>query len=211
MTRTTCMRGLAVLISVGWAWVGTARAAEEVGKAAQWRVPRRRTIPWRHFGAVPAGQESPAGEANGHRVREGPAGRREGDHPHAPRRERPGRVRRRTAVAPDHPALSRAACRLDASPANRAAHMGRPSQVMEKFVDVLAEQDLKAKNVAIFGTYAGNERLIDRAVKKLEKIAAKKLPKLTLILWPGLSVRVHRMPGPIFEGELPKCVDSARK
>ncbi len=90
-------------------------------------------------------------------------------------------------------------------------HMGRPSQVMKKFVDVLAEQDLKAKNVAIFGTYAGNERLVDRAVKKLEKMAAKKLPKLTLILSPGLSVRVHGIPGPIFEGELPKCVEFGKK
>ncbi len=27
-------------------------------------------------------------------------------------------------------------------------HMGSPSQVMKKFVDMLAEQDLKAKNVA---------------------------------------------------------------
>ncbi len=37
-------------------------------------------------------------------------------------------------------------------------HMGRPSRTMKKFVDRLAELDLKAKNVAVFGTYAGRVR-----------------------------------------------------
>src|SRR5208337_547238 len=50
-------------------------------------------------------------------------------------------------------------------------HMGRPSQAMNKFVNRLAELDLKAKNVAIFGTYAGKVRDPDRAVKKLEIMA----------------------------------------
>ena len=36
-------------------------------------------------------------------------------------------------------------------------HMGRPSQTMKKFVNRLAELDLKAKNVAVFGTYSGKE------------------------------------------------------
>jgi len=88
-------------------------------------------------------------------------------------------------------------------------HMGRPSQTIKKFVNRLAELDLKAKNVAVFDTYAGKERDPDRAVKKLEKMAEKKLPNLKLIL-PGLSVRVHGMPGPIVEGELPKCKDFGR-
>ena len=34
-------------------------------------------------------------------------------------------------------------------------HMGSPSQTMKKFVNKLAELDLKAKNVAVFGTYSG--------------------------------------------------------
>ena len=37
-------------------------------------------------------------------------------------------------------------------------HMGRPSRTMKKFVDRLAELDLKAKEVAVFGTYSGRER-----------------------------------------------------
>jgi flavorubredoxin len=85
-------------------------------------------------------------------------------------------------------------------------HMGRPSRTMKKFVDRLAELDLKEKNVAVFGTYSGKERPVDRAVKKLEKIVQKKLPNLKLIS-PGLSIRVNGIPGPIVEGELPKCVD----
>ena len=89
-------------------------------------------------------------------------------------------------------------------------HMGRPSRTMKKFVDRLAELDLKAKNVAVFGTYSGRVRLVDRAVKKLEKMLEKKLPNLTLIS-PGLSIRVNGIPGPIVEGELPKCVDFGKK
>ena len=68
-------------------------------------------------------------------------------------------------------------------------HMGRPSQTIKKFVNRLAELDLKAKNVAVFGTYSGKVRDPDRAVKKLEKMAEKKLPNLKLIS-PSLSIRV---------------------
>ena len=89
-------------------------------------------------------------------------------------------------------------------------HMSRPSRTMKKFVDRLAELDLKAKNVAVFGTYSGRVRPMDRAVKKLEKIVEKKLPNLNLIS-PGLSIRVKGIPGPIVEGELPKCVDFGKK
>lgn len=89
-------------------------------------------------------------------------------------------------------------------------HMASPSRTMRKFVDELAELDLKAKDVAVFGTYAGKARPVDRAMKKLEKIVQKKLPKLNLIL-PGLSVRVNGVTGPVVEGELPKCVDFGKK
>lgn len=84
-------------------------------------------------------------------------------------------------------------------------HMGRPSRTMKKFVDKLSAVDLKAKYVAVFGTYAGSAR-VDRAVMKLEKLAEEKLPNLKMIL-PGLSVRVNGIKGPIVEGELLKCVD----
>ena len=89
-------------------------------------------------------------------------------------------------------------------------HMGRPSQTLKKFVNSLAELDLKAKNLAVFGTYSGRARDPDRAVKKLEKMAEKKLPNLKLIS-PSLSIRVNGIPGPLVEGELPKCKDFGRR
>ena len=82
--------------------------------------------------------------------------------------------------------------------------MGRPSRTMKKFIDLLAELDLKAKNVAVFGTYSGRKRPVDRAVKKLEIIVGKKLPNLK-IFSPSLSVRVKGVTGPVVEGELTKC------
>ncbi len=82
-------------------------------------------------------------------------------------------------------------------------HMGSPSQTMKKFIDRLAELDLKASNVAVFGTYSGRKRPIDRAVKKLEIILRKKLPKLK-IFTPSLSVRVKGVTGPVMDGELTK-------
>ena len=88
-------------------------------------------------------------------------------------------------------------------------HMGRPSQTMKKFVSRLAGGDLKAKNMAVFGTYAGKVRAPDRAVKKLEKMVEKNLPDLKLIS-PSLSIRVNGIPGPIVEGELPKCRNFGR-
>jgi flavorubredoxin len=89
-------------------------------------------------------------------------------------------------------------------------HMGRPSRTMKKFVDRLAEIDLKAKKAAVFGTYSGKERAVDRAVKKLEHMIEKKFPSLTLIS-PGLSIRVTGIPGPIVEGEVPKCLEFGKK
>jgi NAD(P)H dehydrogenase (quinone) len=82
-------------------------------------------------------------------------------------------------------------------------HMGRPSRTMKKFIETLAELDLKAKKVAIFGTYSGRKRPVDRAVKKLEIILGKKLPNLK-IFSPSLSVRVKGVTGPVAEGELTK-------
>jgi flavodoxin len=83
-------------------------------------------------------------------------------------------------------------------------HMGRPSRAMKKFIDRLAEQDLKAKNAAIFGTYSGRQRSVDRSVKKLEIIVGNKLPNLKL-LSPSLSVKVKGVTGPVAEGELTKA------
>ena len=89
-------------------------------------------------------------------------------------------------------------------------HMGRPSQTMKKFVNRLAELDLKANFVSVFGTYSGRIRTPDRAVKNLEKMVEEKLPYLKLIS-PSLSIRVNGIPGPLAEGELPKCKDFGRR
>ena len=89
-------------------------------------------------------------------------------------------------------------------------HMGRPSRAIKKFVDNLAGFELKAKYVAVFGTYAGRIRPLDRAVKKMEKIVEKKLPNAKLIS-PSLSVRVNGVTGPIVDGELHKCVAFGKK
>lgn len=59
-------------------------------------------------------------------------------------------------------------------------HNGRPSRIMKKIVDRLAELNLEAKDVAVFGTYAGRIKTLDRAVKKLKNMVEKKLPTLNL-------------------------------
>ena len=89
-------------------------------------------------------------------------------------------------------------------------HMASPSRTMMKFVDRLASLDLKAKNVAVFGTYSGRVREPDRAVRKMEKILEEKLPKVILISL-SLSVRVFGVWGPIVEGELSRCRDFGRR
>ena len=89
-------------------------------------------------------------------------------------------------------------------------HMGRPSRMIKKFVDKLAGLELKANCVAIFGTYAGRIRTLDRAVNKMEEILKEKLPNVKLIS-SSLSIRVNGVTGPIVDGELPKCVDFGKK
>jgi flavorubredoxin len=88
-------------------------------------------------------------------------------------------------------------------------HMGRPSQTIKKFINQLGEQDPKARNAAVFGTYSGRVRA-DRSVKKLEQMLKEKCPALKLIL-PGLSVKVKGVTGPITEGEMPKCKEFGEK
>jgi flavorubredoxin len=89
-------------------------------------------------------------------------------------------------------------------------HMGRPSQTMKQFIERLVALDLKDKKIAVFGTYSGKVRDPDRAVKKLELTAKKKLPALDM-LSSTLSIRVNGVSGPIVEGELPKCLEFGRK
>ena len=47
--------------------------------------------------------------------------------------------------------------------------MSRLSRAMKKFVAILSKVDLKAKHVAVFGTYAGKARPADIAMKKWKK------------------------------------------
>jgi flavorubredoxin len=82
-------------------------------------------------------------------------------------------------------------------------HMGRPSGVMKKFIEYLATADLRATHIAVFGTYSGRVRSVDRAVKKLEKIIQTKMPNLKMIS-SSLSVKVNGVSGPVLEEELPK-------
>jgi flavorubredoxin len=89
-------------------------------------------------------------------------------------------------------------------------HMASPSRTMKKFVEKLVELDLKARNVAVFGTYSGKQRNPDRAVKKMEKIMEKSLPNIKLLL-PSLSIKVKGVTGPLTEGELPKCIDFGKR
>jgi flavorubredoxin len=89
-------------------------------------------------------------------------------------------------------------------------HMASPSRAMKSFVDKLAKLNVKAKSLAVFGTYSGRIRLTDRAVKKMEKIVEKAMPNLKL-LSPSLSIRVKGVTGPVADGELPKCQEFGRR
>lgn len=84
-------------------------------------------------------------------------------------------------------------------------HMGRPSMTMKRFVEYLSTVEFKATKAAVFGTYSGRLRTVERAVKKLELMVQEKLPNLKLLV-PGLSVRVNGVKGPVVDGELLRCV-----
>jgi flavodoxin len=102
------------------------------------------------------------------------------------------------------------AAKYDAIVLGAPNHMARPSQAMKSFIEQLAKVDLKARFVAVFGTYAGKERLQDRAERKLEVMAQTNLPKLKLLL-PGLSVHVRGVSGPIVDGEMLKCIAFSKR
>jgi len=87
-------------------------------------------------------------------------------------------------------------------------HMGGPARGIKKLIDKLGKLDLKAKWVAVFDTYLGED--FEKATKKMEKRIGEKVPGLKLIT-SGLSIRVGGTKGPIVEGELPKCKDFGKK
>jgi flavodoxin len=87
-------------------------------------------------------------------------------------------------------------------------HMGGPARGIKKLIDKLGKLDLKAKWVAVFDTYLGED--FEKAVKKMEKRIGEKVPGLKLMT-SGLSIRVGGTKGPIVEGELPRCKDFGKK
>jgi len=87
-------------------------------------------------------------------------------------------------------------------------HFGGPVRGINKFIDKLGKLDLKAKWVAVFDTYLGED--FEKAVKKMEKRIGEKVPGLKLIT-SGLSIRVDGMKGPVTDGEFPKCKDFGKK
>jgi len=79
-------------------------------------------------------------------------------------------------------------------------HMGGPVRGIKKLIDKLGKLDLRAKWAAVFDTYVGGD--FEKAVKKMEKRIAEKVPGLKLIA-SGLSIRVEGMKGPIVDEDLP--------
>ena len=88
-------------------------------------------------------------------------------------------------------------------------HMGKPYRTITKFVEGLAEFELKAQWAAAFDTYFQRQRYYMKAAKKLEKQLSKKLPNLKVI--PGLSVKVTGVNGPVADGELGKAREFGKK
>jgi flavodoxin len=87
-------------------------------------------------------------------------------------------------------------------------HFGGPVGGINRFIDKLGKLDLKAKWIAVFDTYLGED--YEKAVKKMEKRIGEKVPVLKLIT-PGLSIKVDGMKGPVTDGELPKCREFGKK
>ncbi len=87
-------------------------------------------------------------------------------------------------------------------------HFGGPARGINGFIDKLGKLDLKAKWVAVFDTYLGED--FEKSVKKMEKRLGEKVPRLKLIV-PGLSIMVDGMKGPVADGEFSKCKDFGKK
>jgi len=83
-------------------------------------------------------------------------------------------------------------------------HMGAATRGIRKFIDKLGELKLEQKQITVFDTYLGKD--FEKAVKKMEKQIAEKIPGISLVA-PGLSILVDGMKGPVSDGELPKCRD----
>ncbi|MBS7630695.1 flavodoxin family protein [Candidatus Bathyarchaeota archaeon] len=81
-------------------------------------------------------------------------------------------------------------------------HIGGPTRGIKGFIDKLSELELEEKMFAVFDTYLGKD--FEKAVKKMEKQIAEKVPKLKRVAQ-GLSIKVNGLRGPIADRELEKC------
>ena len=100
------------------------------------------------------------------------------------------------------------AAKYDAILIGSPTHFGGPVRGINKFIDKLGKLDIKAKWVAVFDTYLGED--FEKSVKKMEKRISEKVPKLKQIS-AGLSIRVDGMKGPVTDGELPKSKAFGKK
>lgn len=87
-------------------------------------------------------------------------------------------------------------------------HFGGHVKTIKKFINELGDGGLKGIWCAVFDTYQGRD--FEKAVKKMEKQIAEKMPEIKLIS-PGLSVKVIGMKGPILEEDIPKCREFGSK
>jgi len=113
-----------------------------------------------------------------------------------------------TAISDVEETDPRKAADYDAILIGSPTHFGGPARGINKFIDKLGKLDLKAKWVAVFDTYLGED--FEKSVKKMEKRIREKVPGLKLIT-SGLSIRVDGMKGPVTDGEFPKCKDFGKK
>lgn len=83
-------------------------------------------------------------------------------------------------------------------------HFGTITRRINKFIDALGRTGIKGKYVAAFSTYFGQDS--GKAVRDIENRIIEKAPGLNII-FPGLSIDVKGMRGPVPTEELRKCLD----
>ncbi|NVM45876.1 MAG: hypothetical protein HWN79_13250 [Candidatus Lokiarchaeota archaeon] len=87
-------------------------------------------------------------------------------------------------------------------------HVGSHIKSIKKFINNLPSANLKFDSFAVFDTYMGND--FEKVVKKMERQLDEKIPNSTKT-FPGLSIKVGGMKGPIVEEDLVKCKEYGTK
>jgi flavodoxin len=82
-------------------------------------------------------------------------------------------------------------------------HARRPTRAFSKFVDGMKKSGLTGKQITVFDTCMEGQFQV--VMDKMEKQVAEKLPS-SILLPPGLSIKVLGMKGPLADGEEAKCV-----